>query len=71
MSYASACSPRRTIARRLYPRGSLVITPTGRTAKVIDHADDGRLELAYCGAHSGDVVAISYTLVRAAAVDPD
>lgn len=69
MSYASACSPRRTIARRMFPRGSLVITPSGRTAKVIDHLDDGKIELEFCGcprntAEGPDDVTLSYTLLR-------
>lgn len=38
---------RRTIAKRSFPKGTVVITPMGRMAKVIGHGDDGRVELHY------------------------
>lgn len=69
MSYDKACAPRRTIARRLFPVGVLVVTPTGRIARVVGHYDDGRLALQYCGGPrhvegGPDDVALLYSLVR-------
>lgn len=40
-------SVRRTIAKRSFPRGAVVLTPTGRQAKVVGHHSDGTVDLQY------------------------
>lgn len=40
-------SVRRTIAKRSFPRGTAVLTPTGRQATVVGHHSDGTVDLRY------------------------
>lgn len=39
--------------KRPFSVGSVVLTPTGRRAKVIGYYTDGRIELRYVGAGTG------------------
>ena len=54
--------------KRPYPVGSVVLTPTGRRAKVIGYYTDGRVELRYMGAGTGQgcELALKPELVRSA-----
>ena len=40
-------------AKRPFPVGSIVLTPSGRRAKVLGYYTDGRIELRYVGAGTG------------------
>lgn len=40
-------SVRRTIAKRSFPSGSVVLTPTGRQATVVGYYNDGTVDLRY------------------------
>ena len=56
-------------AKRPYRVGSIVLTPTGRRAKVIGYYTDGRVELRYVGVGTGrdHEVALKAELLRAEA----
>lgn len=55
--------------KRPFRLGSIVLTPTGRRAKVIGYYTDGRIELRYVGAGTGrdHEVALKAELLRAEA----
>ena len=43
----------RANAKRPFPVGSIVLTPSGRRAKVLGYYTDGRIELRYAGSGTG------------------